>query len=71
MFGLGWNESGQTIYQGSIVPNSNADMDAAMGAADQRFYVIPSKKMVVIRMGDASDTENTSFALSGFDFDLW
>jgi CubicO group peptidase (beta-lactamase class C family) len=61
----------QTVYQGYLVPNAPADMFAAMGANDQRIYVIPSKKMVVIRMGDASDPENPNFAVSGFDNELW
>jgi CubicO group peptidase (beta-lactamase class C family) len=62
---------GQTVYPGTLVPNAPADMYAAMGAEDQRIYVIPSKKMVVIRMGDASDPQNPSFAVSGFDNELW
>lgn len=62
---------GQTVYQGTLVPNAPADMYAAMGAEDQRIYVIPSKKMVIIRMGNASDPSNPSFALSGFDNELW
>jgi CubicO group peptidase (beta-lactamase class C family) len=61
----------QTIYQGSLVPNAPADMYAAMGANDQRIYVIPSKKMVIIRMGEASDPANPNFAVSGFDNELW
>lgn len=61
----------QTVYQGSLVPNAPVDMFAAMGASDQRIYVIPSKKMVVIRMGDASDPANPNFAVSGFDNLLW
>jgi CubicO group peptidase (beta-lactamase class C family) len=61
----------QIVYQGQLVPNAPADMYAAMGAEDQRIYVIPSKKMVVIRMGDASDPANPNFALSGFDNELW
>lgn len=61
----------QTVYQGSLVPNAPVDMYAAMGARDQRIYVIPSKNMVVIRLGDASDPANPSFALSGFDNELW
>jgi CubicO group peptidase (beta-lactamase class C family) len=63
--------SEQTVYQGSLVPNAPADMYAAMGANDQRIYVVPSKKMVVIRMGDASDPTNPNFAVSGFDNALW
>ncbi len=61
----------QTVYQGYLVPNAPADMYAAMGANDQRIYVIPSKKMVVVRMGDASDPVNPNFAVSGFDNALW
>lgn len=62
---------GQTVYDGPLVPNAPADMYSAMGASDQRIYVIPSLNMVVIRMGDASDPDNPSFAVSGFDNDLW
>ena len=61
----------QTVYQGPLIPNAPSDMFAAMGAEDQRIYVIPGKNMVVVRMGDASDPLNPSFALSGFDNDLW
>ena len=61
----------QTVFQSALVPNAPLDMYAAMGAEDQRIYVIPSKNMVVIRMGDASDPENPNFAVSGFDSALW
>jgi CubicO group peptidase (beta-lactamase class C family) len=61
----------QTVYQGNLVPNAPVDMYAAMGANDQRLYIIPSKKMVVIRMGYASDPSNPNFAVSGFDNELW
>jgi CubicO group peptidase (beta-lactamase class C family) len=62
---------GQTVYEGPLVSNAPADMYAAMGASDQRIYVIPSMNMVVIRMGEASDPDNPNFALSGFDNALW
>ncbi len=62
---------GQTVHTGPLVPSAPADMYAAMGAEDQRIYVIPSKSMVVIRMGTASDPDNPSFAVSGFDNALW
>lgn len=61
----------QTVYNTNLVPNAPADMFAAMGAQDNRVYVIPSKKMVVVRMGDFSDPNNPVFALSGYDFNLW
>lgn len=62
---------GQVNFLATLVPNAPADMYAAMGAEDQRIYVIPSKNMVVIRMGEASDRSNPSFAVSGFDNALW
>lgn len=61
----------QTVFDGPLVPNAPADMFAAMGASDQRIYVVPGMNMVVVRMGDASDPDNPSFALSGFDNKLW
>jgi CubicO group peptidase (beta-lactamase class C family) len=61
----------QTVFQNALTSNAPADMYAAMGAEDQRIYVIPSKNMVVIRMGNASDPANPTFAVSGFDNELW
>jgi CubicO group peptidase (beta-lactamase class C family) len=61
----------QTNYVGALVPEAPSDLYAAMGAQDQRIYVIPSKKMVVIRMGKASNPADRNFAASGFDNELW
>ncbi len=77
-YGYLWWLNGKTSYHmpqtqfefnGELVPSAPADMFMALGKNDQKIYVIPSKKMVVIRMGDAADEEN--WALSGFDNDLW
>ena len=57
-------QSQQTI-PGSIIPTAPNDMFMALGKNDQKIYVIPSKKMVIIRMGDAAD--NVNLALSDFD----
>ena len=59
----------QFQFQGSLIPEGTNDMFMALGRNDQKIYVVPSKKMVVIRMGDAADGEN--FALSDFDNILW
>ena len=59
----------QFEFQGSIIPSGPADMFMALGKNDQKIYVIPSKKMVVIRMGNAADEANA--ALSDFDDVLW
>ena len=41
----------------------------ALGKNDQKIYVIPSKKMVVIRMGEAADDKNLAQYM--FDAMLW
>lgn len=59
----------QIQFPGELIPSAPDDMYAALGKNDQKIYVVPSKKIVVIRMGDAADDEN--FALSNFDNELW
>jgi CubicO group peptidase (beta-lactamase class C family) len=59
----------QFQFNGSIIPSAPSDMYCALGKNDQKIYVVPSKKMVIIRMGDAADT--VSMALSDFDDVLW
>lgn len=59
----------QLTFQGSIIPTAPNDMFMALGKNDQKIYVVPSKKMVVVRMGDAAD--NVNLALSDFDETLW
>jgi CubicO group peptidase (beta-lactamase class C family) len=77
-YGYLWWLNGQSSYhmpqsqfefQGSIIPSAPDDMFMALGKNDQKIYVIPSKKMVVIRMGEAADNVNP--ALSDFDEALW
>ncbi len=61
----------QLQFKGSLIPTGPNDMFMALGKNDQKIYVIPSKKMVVIRMGDAANPSNPTFGLSGFDEELW
>jgi CubicO group peptidase (beta-lactamase class C family) len=77
-YGYLWWINGQSSYrlpqiqfefQGSIIPSGPNDMFIALGKNDQKIYVVPSKKMVVIRMGNAAD--NVNAALSNFDQVLW
>ena len=77
-YGYLWWINGKTSYRlpqtqanfsGSLVPDAPADMFMALGKNDQKIYVVPSKKMVVIRLGDAAEASN--FALSTFDNTLW
>jgi len=59
----------QVQLNGSLIPSAPSDMYMALGKNDQKIYIIPGKKMVVVRMGDAAD--GTNFALSDFDEVLW
>ncbi|GIZ09964.1 serine hydrolase [Flavobacterium sp. UMI-01] len=77
-YGYLWWLNGKSSYHlpqsqlqipGSIIPSAPNDMYMALGKNDQKIYIVPSKKMVVIRMGDAADGSN--FALSDFDDALW
>ena len=59
----------QLQFNGSLIPSAPSDMFCALGKNDQKIYVVPSLKMVVIRMGNAAD--NANLALSDFDNVLW
>jgi CubicO group peptidase (beta-lactamase class C family) len=77
-YGYLWWLNGKTSYHlpqtqfefpGAIIPSAPKDMYCALGKNDQKIYVVPSKKLVIIRMGNAAD--NVNVALSDFDETLW
>lgn len=77
-YGYLWWLNGKTSYHlpqsqfqftGTLIPTAPSDMYCALGKNDQKIYVIPSRKIVIIRMGDAADGSN--MALSDFDEVLW
>lgn len=59
----------QTVFSGAMIPTAPADMYAALGKNDQKVYVVPSQKIVVIRMGESAG--NIQLAVSSFDSELW
>ncbi len=59
----------QLQFNGTLIPSAPSDMYCALGKNDQKIYVVPSRKLVIIRMGDVADGVN--FALSDFDETLW
>ena len=59
----------QFEFIGALIPNAPNDMYAALGKNDQKIYIVPSKDLVIVRMGEAADDSN--FGLSTFDNDLW
>ncbi len=59
----------QNLFPGPLIPNGPADLYAALGKNDQKIYVVPSKKLVVIRMGNSAG--GFQLAVSDFDNVLW
>jgi CubicO group peptidase (beta-lactamase class C family) len=61
--------SSQIVFPGMLIPNAPADCYAALGKNDQKLYVVPSKGLVVVRMGDAA--YDSRLAVTVFDNEIW
>jgi CubicO group peptidase (beta-lactamase class C family) len=59
----------QLTFPGTLMSNAPSDMYCALGKNDQKIYVVPSQKMVVIRQGNTAGGFN--LAASAFDNVLW
>lgn len=59
----------QEVHFSNLIPNAPDDLIAALGANDQKIYVIPSKNMVVVRCGE--DANTGELTASNFDNVLW
>jgi CubicO group peptidase (beta-lactamase class C family) len=49
---------------GPLIPTAPADLVAALGALDRTLFVVPSEKLIVVRMGAATPDK-------GFSKELW
>jgi CubicO group peptidase (beta-lactamase class C family) len=58
----------QVVFPAEITPNAPDDMFAAMGKNGQLINVVPSKKLVIIRMGDVPDA---SLVPLTFQNEIW
>ncbi len=56
-------------FSRTLNPEAPHDMYAAMGKNDQKIYVVPSQKLVIVRLGD--DPGDGLFGPSSFDEVLW
>ncbi|MBD3748297.1 MAG: serine hydrolase [Sphingobacteriales bacterium] len=61
--------STQFVFSDELIPNAPSDLFAALGKNDQKIYVIPSKNLVIIRMGNSAG--NPFASVSAFDNELW
>lgn len=77
-YGYLWWLNGKTNYKipgseelflGKLVPSAPDDLIAGLGAFDQKLYIIPSKKMVIVRMGNSAD--EGELGPTTFDNELW
>jgi CubicO group peptidase (beta-lactamase class C family) len=53
-----------TRVDGPLIPAAPADLVAALGALDRKLYVVPSMRLIVVRMG-------ATVSDKGFDQQLW
>jgi hypothetical protein len=58
-----------TSKSGSIVPTAPSDMYYAWGRNDQKIYVVPSQKIIAVRMGESAS--GTLQGDNSFDTELW
>ncbi|OWW23757.1 serine hydrolase [Zobellia sp. OII3] len=59
----------QEVVSSELIPNAPSDLFAALGANDQKIYVVPSQGLVIVRCGESAG-EN-QLGLSSFDNELW
>ncbi|MDP4679704.1 MAG: hypothetical protein NWS46_04985 [Cyclobacteriaceae bacterium] len=45
----------QTTFTGSLIPNAPTDMYSALGKNEQYLCIVPSKNLIIIRMGNNPD----------------
>ncbi len=58
----------RTVFPFDMLPSAPDEVFMALGKNDQKIYIYPSEKIVVIRMGDSAEGQ---LALSAFDDELW
>lgn len=59
----------QVVLPGPLIPSAPTDLIAALGKNDQKIYVVPSLRLVVVRQGQAAG--DSKLASSSFDTELW
>ncbi|MCZ6871612.1 MAG: serine hydrolase [Gammaproteobacteria bacterium] len=78
-YGLLWWLNDSEIHQlpanpdaveGPLIPSAPRDMVAGLGALDRKLYVVPSQRLVIVRMG-ALGAASMEQSRSTFDDALW
>ena len=61
--------SSESEFTGPLIPTAPDELLAALGKNDQKIYIVPSKSLVIVRMGD--NAGESLFGPSSFDSQLW
>lgn len=59
----------EELFQGKLIPNAPDDLYSGLGAFDQKLYIVPSKGLVIVRMGDSANADE--LGPTTFDNGLW
>ncbi|MCR9227620.1 MAG: beta-lactamase family protein [Flavobacteriaceae bacterium] len=59
----------EALVSGELIPEAPSELIAGLGAFDQKLYLIPSKNLVIVRLGD--DAGEGQLGPSSFDNQLW
>lgn len=59
----------EELFPGKLIPSAPIDLYAGLGALDQKLYIVPSKGLVIVRMGDSANEEELGPTV--FDNELW
>ena len=59
----------QIVHNGELIPNAPADTYAGLGKDDQKLYIVPSRGLVIVRLGE--DAGENQLGPSSFDNELW
>ena len=59
----------QIEFNGELIPNAPDDTYAGLGKNDQKLYIVPSKGLVIVRLGE--DAGENLLGPSSFDNALW
>ena len=61
--------SWRPLFKLYLIPNAPADTYSGLGKNDQKLYIVPSKGLVIVRMGD--NAGESLLGPSSFDNALW
>ncbi|MGB5369893.1 MAG: serine hydrolase, partial [Flavobacteriaceae bacterium] len=59
----------EELFLGKLMPAAPDDLYAGLGAFDQKLHIVPSKGLVIVRLGDSANSDE--LGPTTFDNELW